>query len=262
MKRTLKIICIALLWSISLPALADIKYYSDPVHKSYSKDDPPAMSDMIDLANQGDVRAMFILGDMYEKGKGGLPKDQKQARQWFEDSAMHGYNQAFIRLAAMAKRANNPIEAWQWYSLAIKNFDSGNTQQYVIRARKALTESANLSSADTDQGRKAMSDWETARDKYLRDEKDAARKASVDAADKDKAAREQAEKDTKAAQDAKDKAAMDAAEKTSVEKDSTEEDSKGQSAKDKNAKNKAAVAATAQQDKKQEQQEKEDDEQN
>jgi TPR repeat protein len=183
------ILCIGLLAPAS--ARADLKYFPDPAYKRLNADDPPPMSEMIDLANQGDTRAMFILGDMSEKGKGGLEKDVKQARSWFEESAMHGYSQSFIRLAAMAKHDKNPKEAWQWYTLAISGFDDGDAQDYAIRARKELVEKAKLAPDDIDAARKAMNDWKDARDKHLRDEKDAA-------AEKERQQKEQAEKDSKA----------------------------------------------------------------
>ena len=165
------VICIGLATAAAVPAQADLKYYPDPAYKRLNSDDPQPMEEMVELANQGDTRAMFILGDMYEKGKGGLAKDLNLSKHWFEESAIHGYNQSFIRLAAMAKHDNNPVEAWQWYTLAIDSFDYGDTQQYAIRARKELTDGAKLSSDDTDKARKAMSDWKDARDKQLRTRK-------------------------------------------------------------------------------------------
>ena len=62
-------ICISLAGGMSSVARADLKYFPDPAYKRLNADDPPPMSEMTDLANEGDVRAMFILGDMYEKGK-------------------------------------------------------------------------------------------------------------------------------------------------------------------------------------------------
>ena len=184
------IICICLATAASVPAQADLKYFPDPAYKRLNSDDPQPMEEMVELAGQGDTRAMFILGDMYEKGKGGLAKDLNQSRHWFEESAIHGYNQSFIRLAAMAKHDNNPVEAWQWYTLAIDNFDYGDTQQYAIRARKDLTDEAKLSSDDTDKARKAMGAWKDARDKQLRTEKEAE-------AEKERLQKEQEEKDAK-----------------------------------------------------------------
>ena len=229
-------ICAALLTSAGA-ARADLKYFPDPAYKRLNADDPPPMSEMIDLATQGDTRAMFILGDMSEKGKGGLMQDRKKAREWFEESAMHGYNQSFIRLAAMAKHDNNSKEAWQWYTLAINGFDGGDAQDYAIRARKALVTAAGLSPDDINQARKATEDWQAARDKHLRAEKDAE-------AEKERQQEEQAKKD---AQDEKDKAEKDSAQKDEAEKDD---------AADNGA---AATAEQAKQDKKPDQQENEDE---
>ncbi len=231
-------ICTGLLISVS--ARADLKYFSDPPHKKLNDEDPPPMAEMVDLANQGDTRAQFILGDMSEKGKGGLEKDAKQARRWFEEAAMHGYNQSFIRLAAMAKHDNNPVEAWQWYTLAINSFDDGDAQQYAIRARKELTDTAKLTSDDTDKARKAIDEWKDARDKQLRAEKDSA-------AEKERLQKEQGGKD---AQAEKDKTEKDA-------KDKAEQDAKA-GAEDNGV---AATAAAKDQDKKPDQEEN-DNEQN
>ena len=211
-------ICTGMLTS-TVAAQADLKYFPDPAYKRLNADDPPPMSEMVDLAAQGDTRAMFILGDMSEKGKGGLMQDRKKAREWFEESAMHGYNQGFIRLAAMAKHDNNPKEAWQWYTLAINGFDSGDAQDYAIRARKALVTSTGLSPDDINQARKAVDDWQDARDKHLRAEKAAE-------AEKERQQEEQAKKDAQAEKDKaeKDKAEKDKAEKDSAQKDEAEKD--------------------------------------
>lgn len=158
----------------STPAFANLKYYPDPVYQKFNSEDSSPMEDMVTLAQSGDVRAQFILGDLYSKGKGGVAKDITEARRWFEESAIHGYNSSFIRLAALAKRANKPLEAWQWYSLAIQGFDSGDERRYAIQARRDLVEKAGLSQDDIRLARKSMSDWEDMRDKKLSDEKKAA----------------------------------------------------------------------------------------
>jgi len=226
-----------------------LKYFPDPAYKRLNKDDPPPMSEMVELANQGDTRAMFILGDMSEKGKGGLPQDRKQARTWFEESAMHGYSQSFVRLAAMARHDKNPKEAWQWYTLAINSFDDGGAQDYAISARKELVTAAGLTSEDISQARKAIDDWKDARDKHLRAAKEAA-------AEKERLQEEQAKKDARALKDQaeKEKAQEDAAaEKDKAQKESTEEENAADDA--------VKTAAHDEKGKKQDQQEK-DDEQN
>jgi TPR repeat protein len=168
-------LCLAVL--LPAPARAELKYYSDPVYKKLGEDDPSPMADVIALAEQGDVRAQFIIGDLYAKGKGGMPEDLSEARRWFETSAMHGYKHSFIRLAALAKRENKPDEAWQWYTLAIWAFDHKAAERlYALGARDALVETTGLSNDDLRRAKKSAVAWENARDKRLREEKKAALK--------------------------------------------------------------------------------------
>lgn len=171
MRKTLFIAAALALLLPALPAGAALVYYPDPAYKRLNDDDPQPMEEMLELAGQGDARAQFILGDMYQKGKGGLNKDLKESRRWFEESAMHDYGQAFVRLAAQAKRAKNWTEAWQWYALAISALD-GRERDFAIKAREDLVESAQLSRDDLTLARKGVSDWKDKRDQHLHDEKE------------------------------------------------------------------------------------------
>ncbi|MBU6475574.1 MAG: hypothetical protein KGQ70_06385 [Alphaproteobacteria bacterium] len=172
---------VALAASSARAARADLPDMPDPVHVSLDKTDPPPMDDMRQLALQGDARAMFILGDMYEKEKGGLRKNWPKARKWFEDAGRHGLNYAFIRLAAMAKHDRQPKEAWQWYTLAIEGFSDDSdddgasaTLGYVIQARQDLVKSAKLSEQDIAAARASMAAWKSVRDKASSGEKSTA----------------------------------------------------------------------------------------
>lgn len=154
-----------------------ITYFSDPVFQRTSTEEPHPMDDIIALAEGGDVRAQYILADLYAKGKGGLVKTEKTARIWFQRSAQNGYAPSFFRLAAIAKRGKKPVEAYQWYTLAIETFRSGPDQQYAIRARNALAEDAKLTPDQIKEARKDAADWKDARIKENREKQEAQRKA-------------------------------------------------------------------------------------
>lgn len=144
----------------SQPALAEkIEYYQDPVYQRLNPGDPHPMNDLIGLAEEDDVRAQFILGDLYAKGKGGLSKNEKKASYWFQQSAKRGYYPSFIRLAALAKRRNDPIEAYKWYTLAIEHFSGGKDQKYAIKARNDLAADAKLTQDQIREARKAADNW-------------------------------------------------------------------------------------------------------
>jgi TPR repeat protein len=175
MRCFLALVLAVLMGSLPAAAEADLKYYPDPVYKKLNADDHLPMDDILDLARQGDVRAQFIMGDLYSKGKGGVAQDLAEARHWFGESAIHGYSHSFIRLAALAKREDKPAEAWQWYTLAKKYFNEGDGRyKFAVGARKALVESARLSPGDIAQAKKSLGAWEDKRYKQVEDEKKAA----------------------------------------------------------------------------------------
>ena len=203
------ILAAVLSFGLATPACADLKYFPDPPYQKLNADDPPAMDEMLQLAKEGDVRAQFIIADMYEKGKGGLEQNLAEARHWFETSALHGYNYSFVRLAAIAKHQGKPAEAWQWYTLAINEMDFGDTRKYVLNARHDLVETAKLTQDDMDKARKSMDEWKEARSKQLALEKDVSfekervMKEQKERAEKEKLAATTASKDKQPAEQEK-----------------------------------------------------------
>lgn len=135
-----------------------IKYLEDPPYKTMAEEDPHPMDDMKALARDGDVRAQFILGDLYSKGKGALAKKPQLARYWFESSAYHGYSESFIRLAAMDKRAKNPEEAYKWYTLCIEHM-GGDHRKWCDKSRDELVKSAALTREQIKSARKKAGSW-------------------------------------------------------------------------------------------------------
>lgn len=145
----------------ALPAQAEIKYLSDPVYEKLAAEDPHPMDDLLQLGAEGDSRAQYILGDLYSKGKGGLPRHTGKARDWFEKSARGGYVQSFIRLAALEKRVNKPEDAYKWYTLAIETLPSSE-KKWPQTARDALVKEVKLTPDQIKAAKKAAQDWKKA----------------------------------------------------------------------------------------------------
>lgn len=139
--------------------LQAMTYFQDPVFVKPNDETPHPLGEIMDLAANYDVRAAFILGDLYEKGKGGLPKNAALSREWFEKSAMSGYAMSFVRLAAKAKKEKNLLDAYQWYSLGLDYFKPGAHRSYIVRARNELIKEAGLGRDDLRQADKAMTLW-------------------------------------------------------------------------------------------------------
>ena len=194
---------------MAAPVRADDKdkivFYEDPVFKPLNDGDEHPMSDLIKLSETGDIRAQFILGDLYAKGKGGLVKSTEKAKHWFSQSAMNGYGASFIRLGALAKREGNMAEAYSWYDLG-SSLASGKDARYSAKARDAL----KVSDEDEDKADALSSAWRQEKSKTLeaqaeaekakREEQktiDAAKKAAEEAAGTDAStAKKSAQKDT------------------------------------------------------------------
>lgn len=155
---------------------AGVRYYEDPVYKQLAPEDPHPMEDLVNLADQGDTRAQFIIADLYGKGKGGLGKNQVKSRYWFEMAARKGYTMAFIRLAAMAKRNKDYVGAYKWYSLSM---DDGTSRErkWSDKSRERLVKEARMSKDDIRAAREDMNAWKARRKEALAEERDHAQAA-------------------------------------------------------------------------------------
>ncbi len=172
----IRIILLAIIISTlsSSISLANIKYYKDPVYKKLASEDHHPMDELANLAEAGDVRAQFIMADLYSKGKGGLPLDMIAAKKWFEKAAIHGYHHSFIRLAVLAKKEKKYLKAWEWYTLAIRSLNHNEKRKFVIDARVELVKKHKLSKIDIEKARKNVIKWETNADVIISKENKAA----------------------------------------------------------------------------------------
>jgi hypothetical protein len=141
---------------------SQIVFYEDPIFKPLHADDEHPMADLIAMAEKGDMRAQFILGDLYAKGKGGLIKNRKTAQHWFNESAIAGYGASFLRLAALAKHEGQMIEAYSWYDLG-SSLASGKDARYAAKARDAL----ELTPEDEDKADALSTAWRRAKSQAL-----------------------------------------------------------------------------------------------
>jgi len=92
------------------------------------KDYETAMRELKPLAEQGDARAQFMLGEMYHFGMG-VSMDSVEAIRWLRTAADQGDPDAAYRLGVIYSRGHGfPMdlnEAAKWYQLAINR---GNTK--------------------------------------------------------------------------------------------------------------------------------------
>jgi len=53
-----------------------------------------ALKEFIPAAEAGDVNAQYFIGDIYNKGTGGVKQDKTEALKWFEMAAKNGHRHA------------------------------------------------------------------------------------------------------------------------------------------------------------------------
>ena len=110
-----------------VPAWADFQAGMDARNRG---DFAKALREWRPLAEQGDARAQFYLGLLYENGDG-APRDYVKAREWYEKSAAQGEANAQFYLGLLsAFGQGGPLDlaqAHMWYSLAAGNGHVGAT---------------------------------------------------------------------------------------------------------------------------------------
>lgn len=100
---------------LTTPAWADFK----AGEKAYQRNDyGAALHEWQPLAKQGQAAAQYQLGLLYANGQG-VPKDDAQARQWYEKAANQGHALAQVNLASLCDYGRGGSQdfrmAVRWY---------------------------------------------------------------------------------------------------------------------------------------------------
>jgi TPR repeat protein len=114
-----------------LPAWGDYQAGMDAYNRG---DFATALREWRPLAEQGDAKAQFSFGLLYENGDG-VPRDYTKARQWYEKAAAQGDAKAQLYLGLQSSFGQGVpmdlVDAYMWYSLAAGN---GNAHAPGYRA--------------------------------------------------------------------------------------------------------------------------------
>ena len=113
----------ALLYSAA-SAWAD---FDDGVEAYNSGDYATALQEFRPLAEQGDAKAQFNLGFMYDNGKG-VPENDAEAAKWHRKAAEQGKAKAQTALGVMYRKGRgvqqNDAEAMKWFRKAAEQGDA------------------------------------------------------------------------------------------------------------------------------------------
>jgi TPR repeat protein len=116
---------------LAAPAWAEFQVGMDAYNRGDFK---TALREWQPMAEQGDARAQFYFGLLYENGDG-VPLDYAKARQWYEKAAVQGDAKAQLYLGLQSSFGQGVpmdlVDAYMWYSLAAGN---GNVHAPGYRA--------------------------------------------------------------------------------------------------------------------------------
>jgi uncharacterized protein len=137
---------------IVLPAWADYQAGMDAYNHG---DFATALREWRPLAEQGDAKAQFSFGLLYENGDG-VPRDYAKARQWYEKAAAQGDAKAQLYLGLQSSFGQGVpmdlVEAYMWYSLA-----AGNGNAHAPGYRNDL--SRQMTPAQIAEAQKRAREW-------------------------------------------------------------------------------------------------------
>jgi hypothetical protein len=121
------------------PAFADA--YKDGIAAGNSGDFVTALKLLTPLAEKGDARAQFAVGQVYHRGLGEIDEDPTKARHWYEKAARQGNANAQSNLGVIYATGDGVPQddriAEKWFRLAADqgNQDAKDNLAVIMRRR-------------------------------------------------------------------------------------------------------------------------------
>jgi len=144
------VLAVAVVCALAIPARAD---YTAGATAFQAGDYMTALAEWRALAEEGNARAQFGMGVIYEEGGGGVVRDLTQAALWYREAANRGLADAQFNLGNLYRRGHgvdqDPRRAVAWYlkaatqGMAAARYNlalsyetgSGTAQNYAVAAK-------------------------------------------------------------------------------------------------------------------------------
>lgn len=94
-------------------------------------------------AERGDPNSQFFMGQRFEQGDGGVPKDMNEALAWYRKAAEQGHGPAQFKVGqfyeqGLAGLSPRPDVAEQWYGKAAQNGSKLARERFAERERSEI----------------------------------------------------------------------------------------------------------------------------
>jgi uncharacterized protein len=110
-------------------------------------------------ADGGNASAQYNLGIFYQFGKG-VPQDPAEAARWLLKAAEQGHGRAQNNLSTFYFTGvgvpRDPVEAWKWLTLSSDDL-KGKGREIAIENRKVIEK--EMTPAQIDEAKKRVADW-------------------------------------------------------------------------------------------------------
>ena len=107
------------------------------------------------LAEQGDVRAQYRLGRLYEAGDG-VPRDDAAALRWFDAAGEQGDKEALVSIGIFHADGRgvpqDTFKAFMWWEIAARR-GSGLARALQMTVERQLTQ------AEKDEAKRLAGEW-------------------------------------------------------------------------------------------------------
>ena len=109
------------------------------------------------LAEQGNAEVQFVLGSIYDNGRGGIPQDFNKAMHWYRQAALQNHSSAQYNLGVMYDYGEgvpeDDAQAYMWFSVAFAN----GSGQFLIRILDELAQ--YMTPAQVAEGHRLTKEW-------------------------------------------------------------------------------------------------------
>ncbi len=146
-------------FTLGLTAPAGAGFY-EGMAAYYRGDYATALREWHPLAMQGNAKAQYSLGDMYERGHG-VPQEYARAVKWYRKAAEQGYAEAQNNLGFMYGKGQGVpqdyAQAHMWLNLAASRFPPGETRDIIGMKRDIVAE--RMTPAQIAEAEKLAREW-------------------------------------------------------------------------------------------------------
>ncbi len=151
-------LCAGFTLGLTVPAWAG---FDEGLAAWMRRDYASAIHELRPLAEQGNAKAQYMIGDMYSRGLG-VPQDYAKALHWHRKAAEKGYARAQFALGTMYGLGRGVtqdyLQAHVWFNIAVSNLPPGKVRDAAVESRDDVV-AKRMTPAQISEAQKLAREW-------------------------------------------------------------------------------------------------------